>query len=229
MRSLGVLARVARERGDLAGARAQLAAARAAAAGRVAPDSGVAARLDLEDAWLALAEGRSGEAALAFESAGKAVQRALGDEDPEVGWAAAGRGEALRLSGDRAGARAALNDALVRLSGTANADSVKPERPVGLLAALTSQGALLREEGNLEEARAALRAAMLIGARELGTEHPRLAVALAELALVELARGDLEAARRAAARADAIARSRLPEGHPTRLAAADALARCGGP
>ena len=227
VRSLAGLARVARELGDFPLARERLAAARELAAAGIAPAELV--RLDLEAAWLALAEGQAEQAADAFELTGALAERVLGDDDPALGWAAAGRGEALRRTVDRAGARAALDDALARFQGDADADSMKPEDPLGLLAVLTSLGALLRTEGSLEEARGALRTGLLLGARELGTDHPRLADALAELALVELARGDLEAARRAAARADEIARSRLPEGHATRLAAADALARCGPP
>jgi tetratricopeptide (TPR) repeat protein len=226
-RSQVALARVARELGDLPLARERLAAAREMAAAGLAPAELV--RLDLESAWLALAEGRESEAARAFELAGALAARVLGDADPTVAWAEAGRGEALRRLGDGAAADEALRDALMRFGGEANADAMTPEEPLGLLAALTSLGALRRGEGKLEDARTDLRSALAIGAREVGTEHPRYADALAELALVELGRGDLEAARRAAARADQIARSRLPEGHATRLAAADALARCGAP
>jgi tetratricopeptide (TPR) repeat protein len=226
-RSQVALARVARELGDLPLARERLAAARALAAQGLAPAELV--RLDLESAWLALAEGREAEAANAFELAGALAASELGEADRAVAWAEAGRGEALRRLGDRAAAEATLRDALVRFRGDANADAVTPEDPLGLLAVLTSLGALRRGAGQLEDARSDLRDALAIGAREVGTEHPRYADALAELALVELARGDLEAARRAAARADEIARSRLPEGHATRLAAADALARCGAP
>jgi len=226
-RTLVGLARVARERGELPLAGERLAAARELAAAGIAPAERV--RLDLESAWLALAQAREAEAARDFELAGADALRVLGADDPAVGWAAAGRGEALRRVGDRAAAEAALTDALARFRGEASASAVKPSEPLGLVAALVSLGALRRAEGELDEARSALRDAVAIGAREVGSEHPRLADALAELALVELARGDREAAQRAAARADAIARSRLPEGHATRLAAADALARCGAP
>jgi len=220
------LARVARERGDFGAARARLGDAKAGASA-FGPDAPEAARIELEEAWLGLDEGDSGEAAARFEHAERGARRALGELDPAVGWALAGRGEALRRSGDRAGARAALDDALALFAGAASADHVRPGEPLGVLAALTSLGALLREQGDLEGAREALLAASAIGARELGADHPRFAATLAELSRVELARGDREAAARAATRAVEISRARLPEGHATRRAADAALAELG--
>jgi hypothetical protein len=228
VRSQLALARVARERGDLGAARSRLAEARASAAA-LPPDAPEAARLALEEAWLSLDEGAAREAAEQFAGAELSVRRALGEDDPSFGWALAGRGEALRRSGDRSGARAALDEALDRFAGEASEDHVRPGEPLGVVAALISLGTLLREEGDLEGAREALHAAAALGGRELGTDHPRLAAALAELALVELERGNREAATRAATRAVEIAQSRLPDGHATRRAADEALAALGAP
>jgi tetratricopeptide (TPR) repeat protein len=226
VRSQSALARVARERGDLELARARIEEALAGAAA-LPPDAPEAARAALEAAWLRLDEGDPGEAVAEFAAAEGRARRALGAADPSIGWALAGRGEALRRSADRAGARAALDEALRRFAGEANAETIRPAEPLGAVAALISLGALLREEGDLDGAREALRDAAAIGGRELGTDHPRVAAALAELAQVERARGDLEAATRAASRAVEIARARLPDGHATRRAAEAALAALG--
>lgn len=223
VRSELALARLARERGEPAAARAHLDGASASAA-LLPPGAPETARIALEEAWLRLEEGDAAQAADAFAAAERSARRLLGPTDPSVGWALAGRGEALRRSGDRSGARAALDAALALFSGEASADAVRPGEPLGAVAALVSLGALLRAEGDLDAARRSLRGAASIGARELGTDHPQLAAALAELARVEHALGHREAARRAATRALEIAQSRLPEGHATRVDAEEAFA-----
>jgi tetratricopeptide (TPR) repeat protein len=220
--SLRALARVARESGELETARLRLAAAREAA---VAADAPEAVERELEEGWLLLAEGRPAEAAAVFERAGREARDVLEAPDPTAGWAAAGRGEALRRSGDRVGARAALGEALALHRGRTAADELKPSEPIGLLVGASYLGALDREEGRLEEARSGLRSAISRAGPELGMDHPLIAAALAELARVELARGDRDAALRAAARAAEVTED-LPERNPTRLAAREALAAC---
>jgi tetratricopeptide (TPR) repeat protein len=221
-RSFRVLARVARESGELELARVRLAAAREVA---VPDDATEAVERELEEGWLLLAEGRGAEAAAVFERAGAEARRLLPPADAAAGWAAVGRGEALRRSGDRAGARAALLEAVALHRGRATADALEPSEPIGLLVEATLLGALDREEGRVDEARAGLRSAVARGGTELGMDHPLVAAALAELALAELARGDRDAALRAASRAAEVTGD-LPERNPTRLAAEAALAAC---
>jgi tetratricopeptide (TPR) repeat protein len=226
-RTLRALARVARERGELAAARARLDPLRAEAAVRPPADAREHVELELEEGWLLLAEGRTADAARVFERAEEEARRSLGEADTAAGWAAAGRGEALRRSGDRAAALAALERALEVHRSVVQTEALRPGEPVGVLVELTSLGALQREEGHLGDAQAALRAAVKGGGQELGLDHPRVADALAELAQVELALGDDRAALRAAARAAEITR-RLPPDHPSRVAAEASLARCEG-
>jgi hypothetical protein len=92
---------------------------------------------------------------------------------------------------------------------------------------VTLLAGLDREEGRLDEAREALRGAVARGGTAFGMDHPLVAAALAELARVELARGDREAALRAASRAAEVT-AELPERHPARLSAEAALAACRG-
>lgn len=228
VRSQVALARLAREQGDLGTARSRLGDARASAAALPA-DAPEWVRLELEEAWLRLEEGATAEAAERFAEAERGARSALGEADPTAGWAIAGRGEALRRLGDRAGARSALEEAFRRHQGEATANYVHPAEPLGLVFELNSLGALFREEGDLAAARDALLRAAAIGGQELGAEHPLVAATLAELARVELGLGDREASLRAAARATHIAQARLPEDHPTRRAAEAALAAASGP
>jgi tetratricopeptide (TPR) repeat protein len=224
VRTLVSLAGVERERFRLDAARARLAEARALADVRLPEAAPELARIEIEAAWQALAQGPPEAAAAAFARAGTRARSAFGASHSAVAWAATGRGEALRRAGARAEARAALEDALARHRGDASEKDVADA--LGVLVAGTSLAALEREQGDLDAARAALDAGVTAASVQLGTDHPRLADALAELARVELARGDREAARRAAARAVEIARP-LPPAHPTRAGAEDALARAG--
>jgi tetratricopeptide (TPR) repeat protein len=222
--TLVALARVERERGQLEAARARLDEARAAAA-RLPPGSPETVALALEEGWLLLAEQRLPDAAATFEEAGDAARRVLGEDDRAVGWAEIGRGEALQQGGDLEGARALLADAVERLRGEATAETVRPSDPTGVIVALTALAAISRERGELDDARSGLEVASSLAATNFGTGHPLLADVLSELARVELARGDREAALRAAKRAVEIARH-LPERHATRISAEAALALC---
>jgi tetratricopeptide (TPR) repeat protein len=218
-------ARLAREQDDLLTASVELAKARAQA--DTLPSNALERlRIALEDASIELAAGRTSAAALRFAEVEREAVAQLGEADPLAGYAAGGRGEALRRAGDADGARRELDVALERFTGTASIDHVKPSEPLGLVAARTSLGRLDLAAGRLEEARTALREAAGIAGEELGTDHPLLADVLAELALVELALGDRTAADRAADRAVAIAASRLPADHPIRVAAVAAQERC---
>ena len=218
-------ARLARDQGDLARGQLELTTARADAAALPA-NAPEHLRVALEAAWLELAAGSPRSAADAFAKVEAEALERFDETDPAAGFAAAGRGEALRRAGDLDGSARVLAVALDRFTGTASADHVKPADPLGLVAAETSLGRLAHERGELDAARAALREAAAIAGIELGTDHPLLADVLSELALVELALGDREAAHRAADRAVAIASSRLPAAHPIRLAAAAAQERC---
>jgi tetratricopeptide (TPR) repeat protein len=219
------LARLARDQGDVTRAQLELTTARADADALPA-NAPEHVRVALEAAWIELAAGSPRSAADAFGRVEAEALERFGETDPAAGFAAAGRGEALRRAGDLDGSARALGVALDRFTGTASADHVKPADPLGLVAAETSLGKLAHERGELDAARAALREAAAIAGIELGTDHPLLADVLSELALVELALGDREAATRAADRAVAIASSRLPAAHPIRLAAAAAQERC---
>lgn len=221
------LARVARERGELAAARTRLDLARAAAA-RLPADARERVELSLEEGFQQLAEGRPADAAAVFAGAEEDARRVLAEGDPLQGWAAAGRGEALRRAGERAAARAALERALELHRSVVQTEALRPAEPAGLLFELTSLAALDREEGRLPEARDALGAAIAGGGADLGLDHPRIADALAEVARVELDLGDREAALRAATRAAEIT-ARLKPGHPSRVGAEEALARCRAP
>jgi tetratricopeptide (TPR) repeat protein len=223
-RTLTALARVERERGQLEAARARLDEARAVAAA-LPPESPETVAVALEEGWLLLAEGRLPAAAASFEEAGEAARRAFGKDDRSVGWAEIGRGEALRRAGDLEAARALLADAVTRLRGEATAETLRPSDPMGVVVALTSLAAVSRQRGQLDDARAGLEVASSLAATSFGTGHPLLADILSELARVELARGDREAALRAAKRAVEIARQ-LPAGHATRVSAEAALALC---
>jgi tetratricopeptide (TPR) repeat protein len=211
-------ARLARDLGDLPRARAELDQAEAAAA-TLPADAPERVRIDLEAAWIELAGGSAAAAAVRFGDVDARALSVFGEADPVSGWAAAGRGEAFRRAGDPAAARTELAAAIVRFTGTASADHVKPAEPLGLVAAQTSLARVERAAGELEAARTSLRDAGVLAGEEVGTDHPRLAEVLIELAEVELALGDATAAQRAADRAVAIANARLPADHPIRAAA----------
>jgi tetratricopeptide (TPR) repeat protein len=218
-------ARLAREQDDLLTAAVELGKAQthADALPASAPER---VRIALEGAWIDLAAGRTQPAAERFAEVEREALVQLGEADPLTGYAAAGRGEALRRSGDAEAARRELDVAIERFSGSASIDHVKPSEPLGLVTARTSLGRLDLAAGRLEEARTSLREAAALAGAELGTDHPMLADVLAELALVELALGDRAAAVRAADRAVAIAAARLPADHPIRVAAVAAQGRC---
>ena len=220
-------ARLAREQDDLLTAQVELAKAQAHA-DLLPANAPERLRIALEGAWIALATGSPESAADAFARVERESLVQLGEADPLTGYAAAGRGEALRRAGDAEGARREIEVAIERFMGSASIDHVKPSEPLGLVAALTSLGRLDLAEGELDAARTALRDAAALAGEELGTNHPVLADVLTELALVELALGDRTAADRAADRAVAIAASRLPDGHPIRVAAIAAQERCAG-
>jgi tetratricopeptide (TPR) repeat protein len=218
-------ARLARDLDDLPRARAELAEAQREAEA-LPPDAPERVRVALEAAWIELAGGSPQTAADAFAKVEAESLERFGEAEPLTGYAAAGRGEALRRAGDVAGARKALETALTRFRGTASADHVKPSEPLGIVMAALSLAKIEAASGQLEVARTALRASASLAGEEMGTDHPRLAEVLSALADVELALGDRTAARRAADRAVAIADGRLPAGHPIRVEATAAQARC---
>jgi tetratricopeptide (TPR) repeat protein len=190
---------------------------------RLGRGSHAATELALERGWLALGVGDVGAAEAQFLLAIREAQRADGPGSSAEGWAQLGLGQSLRLQGRRPEAGGALHRALAVHRGETSRDSLRPSQTTGVMAALTALAALDREEGRLDSARTRAIEALRTGSTELGAGHPRMASALVELALVELARGDREAAAAAAQRAVAIASARLPETHVERGEAARVL------
>jgi len=179
--------------------------------------SGVPAPLALEHGRLALALNDPETAEMHFRRALREARRSEGPDSPTEGWAQLGLGRSLRLQGKSPAARTALLRALAIHRGESAA--LRPAHTPGVMAALTELAALDRTEGRLEQARSGAIDALRISRRELGVSHPRIAPVLTELAVIELARGDVTAAAAAARRADEIASSRLPAGHATRVEA----------
>lgn len=181
------------------------------------------ARLALERGHMALAVGDPASAEAHFQRAVREARRNEGRDSLTEGWALVGLGRSLRLQANPAGARGALLRALTIHRGETSTATVRPAHTRGVMATLTELAALERTEGRLTPARKHLIDALRLGRAEVGVSHPRVAVVLTELALVELAHGNIPAAAEAARRADEIASSQLPAEHVTRLEAARVL------
>jgi len=215
--------RLRREVGDYEAARELYARAEALLESdevQPTPRPRVPARLALERGRLALDVGDPASAEAHFQRAIREARRNEGSDSLTEGWAQIGLGRSLRLEGNSVAARGALLRALTIHRGHTSTATVRPAHTPGVMAAHTEIATLERTDGRLVPARDHVIDALRLGRTELGVGHPRIAPVLTELALVELARGDLEAATEAARRADEIASSRLPAGHTTRVEAA---------
>ncbi|MBK9035674.1 MAG: tetratricopeptide repeat protein [Myxococcales bacterium] len=149
-------------------------------------------------------------AARAHHERALAIDRAaLGPDHVDVGRDLHNLGGVLRLAGDLDGAAAAYREALTIRTAALGADH--PD--VGLVH--NSLGILALDRGRLDDAERELTAARAIFAAH---DHLDLAIALANLARVALARGDGAAALATITDAIALDRAQLPARHP-RLAA----------
>jgi len=216
-----------REVGDHEGARDRYSRAESLLESpETAPDHASlgAMQLAFERGQLALNLGDAAGAEPYFERALREARRSEGPDSLDEGWAQLGLGRSLRLQSKNPAARPALLRALAIFRGETSSTAVRPAHTPGIMAAYTELAALDRSEGRIDPARARVIDALRMGRRELGAGHPRIAPVLAELARIELARGDLVAAADAADRAEKIARDRLPIGHPSGVEAGAVVA-----
>jgi tetratricopeptide (TPR) repeat protein/predicted Ser/Thr protein kinase len=121
--------------------------------------------------------------------------------------AAALRASVLSAAGDPA---AAIE---VAKTGIAAADRLTHDAEV-LASLLSARGTAYRRQGRYEEARAALHEALELAENELGSEHPRTAVALVNLANVDAQMGKHAQAREGYRRAIAIQERVYGSTHP---------------
>ncbi|MDW8369481.1 MAG: tetratricopeptide repeat protein, partial [Geminicoccaceae bacterium] len=155
-----------------------------------------------------LEAGRTAEAAREFERVLELAERALGANDPRLAVDLNNLGEVYRRLGRYTEAAALLQRA-IRL------DEAAGGRSPALATSLNNLGLVYRAQGRLEEAAALHRRALGLLEGTLGPDHPDTARALANLAQVELQRGDAAAARGHLERAVAIAKASLGAEHAT--------------
>ncbi|WP_412070577.1 tetratricopeptide repeat protein [Rubrivirga sp. IMCC43871] len=174
-----------------------------ASRGAADPDTARAQML-LADALVDV-PGRSREGVELARTAHSALAASLGQGAPDTA-EAAGRLALLLLDEDPAASVRLLEDALAVYRGLG--DDVEAFRTEGTL------GLACQAAGRVEEAETALTLAAAGLERELGEEHPDVALALNNLGLFHFGRGDSERAEGPLRRALAIREAILGEEHP---------------
>ena len=212
-------ARVRLGLGDLRGAVAageRAVALRAAALGADHPVTTAAAR-ELGQAYLA--EDRPEDALARFESAYESWRDAVGTEHRLVAILAVYRGSALLAMGRP-------DDALARVrAGLATHRNVLGEGHPVLATNLAELGRVYTALGRFEDAEAAHNQALAIRNESLGPRHRLTALSRLDLADLDRARGDHDAALRRAERVEQTLRAELEPGDPGIAVAAELAAR----